>query len=89
MIKVHFDRAMVSDIYDTPPKDNYPPRVYSQITCKGSTLRVSWIGTTPAQLKEIELEPVTIEAELIGKKIGDRGQLIELHSVVVRRITPK
>lgn len=90
MFRFYAEKAIITDIYlsvATDPK--YPDRLYSQVTSRGTTLRVSWVGLTPKQLQEVELEPCTIDATLIGRKIGTNGQMIELHAATITRIIPK
>jgi hypothetical protein len=77
------DKAIITDIYLSPPRDNYPARLYCSILTDDSNMRVSVVNGAEDKLRSVSLTPVSLQAKLIVRKIG-QGQVLELHNPIIR-----
>lgn len=85
---VHIDRAVISSVYLSPAKEQYPEKLYCDLLTADGTLRVLVQGMTQAQLEGLSLEPVKIVSRLVSRRFGNNQQL-QLDHPTISRIIPE
>lgn len=87
-IKLEVPRCFLMDVYYSPPKENYPGKLYTDIKTGSSTLRVVIEGYTLEALQGVALEPVSLVGELTSRRYGKDQYLTLVRPVIRRLIAP-
>lgn len=80
-------RCMLMDVYLSPARENYPPKLYCDIKTASSTMRVVVEGYTEEALRGVALEPVSVAGELTSRRYG-KDQFLTLVRPTIRRLNP-
>lgn len=84
---IDISKGIITDVYLSPPKGDYPARLYATILTDDSNMRFSFVDVQEETLRSVSLTPCKIQAKMVVRKVGT-GEIRELHRPLIKPVIP-